>query len=202
MRLPAVRMALLFATLGATALSAERTGDAMHRTPLLSSESCSAPVDGAAAEPPTGAAPVLVDGFGFAGIDADSRDPRARAYFAQGVRMIYAFDEAEAVRFFRAAQNLDPGCALCFFGEAWARGPTINLQPRTEELPAARAAARRAAALAGHASRRDRVLIEAMNIRTAEARRSEARPMPIIWKQPRSACRRTIRFRSWPPIRG
>jgi hypothetical protein len=168
MRLVAGRIALLVATFGATALSAERAGDATHRTPLLSSESCSAPADGAAARPSNGGAPVLVPGFGFAGIEADSRNARARAYFAQGVRLIYAFDEAEAVRFFRAAQLLDSDCALCFFGEAWARGPTINLQPRTEELPAARAAARRAAALARHSSPRDRALIAAMNIRTAD----------------------------------
>jgi hypothetical protein len=168
MGLPGWRVALLVATFGATALSAERTGDAMRRMPLISSESCSDPAAGAAAPPSNGGAPVLVDGFGFAGIEADSRNAGARAFFAQGVRMIYAFDEAEAVRFFRAAQQLDPECALCFFGEAWARGPTINLQPRTDELPAARAAARHAAALAGHVSPRDRALIEAMNIRTAD----------------------------------
>src|SRR5262249_30393985 len=57
-------------------------------------------------------------------------------------------------------------CALCFFGEAWARGPTINLQPRTEELAAARTAARRAQALGANLSPRDRILVEAMVVRT------------------------------------
>ena len=74
-------------------------------------------------------------------------NPEARAWFAQGVRLIWAFDEVEAIRAFQQAQRLDPTCALCHFGEAWARGPTINLQPRTDELVAARAAARRALAL-------------------------------------------------------
>jgi len=168
MRMPGVRIALLAATLGATALPAARAADAMHRSPLIGGESCSAPDPGGAARTGEGGAPVLVEGFGFAGIEADSANAGARAYFAQGVRLIYAFDEVEAVRFFRAAQQLDPACALCFFGEAWARGPTINLQPRTDELPAARAAARRAAALARNLSPRDRALIEAMNIRTAD----------------------------------
>ena len=168
MRLPILRMALLAATLGATALSAQRTGDAMRRAPLITSESCSVPADGEAPRRSSGAEPVLVGGFGYAGLKADSRDDRVRAYFAQGIRLIYAFDEVEAIRFFRAAQRIDPNCALCFFGEAWARGPTINLQPRTEELPAARIAARRAVALAGRVSPRDRALIEAMNVRTAD----------------------------------
>ena len=168
MRLPVLRIALLATTLGATGLSAQRTGDAMRRAPLISSESCSVPTDGQVSRRSSGSDPVLVAGFGYAGLKPDSRDDRVRAYFAQGIRMIYAFDEVEAVRFFRAAQRLDPNCALCFFGEAWARGPTINLQPRTEELPAARIAARRAAALAVRVSPRDRALIEAMNIRTAD----------------------------------
>ena len=94
---------------------------------------------------------MLVDGLGFAGIEADSDNANARAWFAQGVRLIWAFDEAEAIRAFREAQRLDPNCALCFFGEAWARGPTINLQPRTDELAAARAAAARAAGAVGRA---------------------------------------------------
>ena len=88
---------------------------------------------------------MLMDGLGYAGIEADSDNAEAKAWFAQGVRLIWAFDEAEAIRAFQQAQRLDPNCALCFFGEAWARGPTINLQPRTEELAAARTAAQRAA---------------------------------------------------------
>ena len=52
---------------------------------------------------------------------------------------------------------------------AWrARGPTINLNPRNDQLEAARAAARRAESLADGLSARDRLLIRAMIIRTGE----------------------------------
>ncbi len=114
--------------------------------------------------------------------------PEARAWFAQGVRLVWAFDEVEAIRAFQQAQRLDPNCAMCFFGEAWARGPTINLQPRTEELAAARAAAQRAQALAANLSPRDRLLVEAMVVRT-ERRRclSQRPPMPPSWRRRRSA---------------
>ena len=110
--------------------------------------------------------PVLIDGLGYAGLEPDSNNPEARRWFEQGVRLIWAFDEVEAIRAFQQAQRLDPNCAMCFFGEAWARGPTINLQPRTGQLAAARTAARRAQALAANLSPRDRVLVDAMVLRT------------------------------------
>ncbi|HEV2816468.1 MAG TPA: hypothetical protein VGW40_04500 [Allosphingosinicella sp.] len=167
-RLASRKIALLAAALGATALAAESTGDSARRDPRLAGGSCSIPVADASKRPAGGGSPVLVDGLGYAGLEADSANREARAWFAQGVRLVYAFDEAEAIRAFRKAQQLDPDCALCFFGEAWARGPTINLQPRTEELGAARAAARRAVALSERLSPRDRTLVEAMAIRTRD----------------------------------
>jgi hypothetical protein len=115
---------------------------------------------------PAQTAPVLIDGLGYAGLEPDSRNAEARRWFAQGVRLVWAFDEVEAIRAFQQAQQLDPTCAMCFFGEAWARGPTINLQPRNEELAAARTAARRAQALGASLSPRDRLLVDAMLIRT------------------------------------
>jgi tetratricopeptide (TPR) repeat protein len=110
--------------------------------------------------------PVLMDGLGYAGLEPDSTNEEARTWFAQGVRLVWAFDEVEAIRAFQQAQRADPACAMCFFGEAWARGPTINLQPRNEELAAARSAARRAQALGANLSARDRILVEAMLVRT------------------------------------
>ena len=83
--------------------------------------------------------PLLIEGLGYAGLEPDSRNEEARRWFAQGVRLVWAFDEVEAIRAFQQAQQADPTCAMCFFAEAWARGPTINLQPRNEELAAARA---------------------------------------------------------------
>jgi hypothetical protein len=111
--------------------------------------------------------PVLLDGLGYAGIVPDTADPEARRWFDQGVRLIWAYDEIEAVRAFQQAQKLAPDCAMCFWGEAWARGPTLNLQPRTEEHGAASAAARKAVALAGKLGPRDRALVDAMRIRVS-----------------------------------
>ena len=165
----AIRKAALLATaLGATGLSAQEASEAVVRSPQMPEASCLDPNAAATPQPPREAGPVLIDGLGYAGIEADSNNPEARAWFAQGVRLIWAFDEAEAIRAFQQAQRLDPACAMCFFGEAWARGPTINLQPRTEELPAARAAAERAVELSQGLGERDRLLVRAMALRTRE----------------------------------
>ncbi len=162
------KIALLAAALGTTGLVAQDAGDATRRSPQIADRSCLDGDGGAPQRPAEAPPPVLVEGLGFAGIEADSDNEEARAWFAQGVRLIWAFDEAEAIRAFQQAQRIDPDCAMCFFGEAWARGPTINLQPRTEELLAARAAARRAVALSEGLSERDRTLIRGMALRTRD----------------------------------
>ncbi|HEY9448115.1 MAG TPA: hypothetical protein VIQ60_00100, partial [Gemmatimonadaceae bacterium] len=51
----------------------------------------------------------------------------AQAYFDQGLRLYYAFNHPEAIRAFREAQRLDSLCAICYWGEALAWGPNINL---------------------------------------------------------------------------
>ncbi len=168
----ALRIWLLATALGAAALPAQRAGEAVPSAPQLPDESCFGFVIQAddTRMPSHALPPRLVEGLGYAGLEPDSDNADARAWFAQGVRLIWAFDEAEAIRAFEMAQRADPSCALCFLGEAWARGPTINLQPRTDELVAARAAARRAAAIARrkNVSPRDRALIDGMLIRTRE----------------------------------
>ena len=48
-------------------------------------------------------------------------------YFDQGVRLLFGFNHAEAIRSFREAARLDPNCAMCWWGVAFALGPNINL---------------------------------------------------------------------------
>ena len=148
--------------------SAQAVADASRKIIRLPDEECLDPAAAAALAAPAEVPPILVEGLGHAGLEPDSEHPEARAWFAQGVRLVWAFDEAEAVRAFQQAQRLDPDCALCFFGEAWARSPTLNLRPRTDQFEASRRAARRAAELAEGLGERDRILVRAINLRTAD----------------------------------
>ncbi len=52
--------------------------------------------------------------------------PAAQRYFDQGMRLVYGFNHAEAVRAFTEAARLDPDCAICHWGSALAYGPNIN----------------------------------------------------------------------------
>ena len=96
-----------------------------------------------------------------------TRVPRAQQYFNQGLRLYYAFNHAEAIRAFREAQRLDATCAMCYWGEALAWGPNINLPMDSAAGVAAHAAVVRARAAQGSATPRERALIAALATRYA-----------------------------------
>ena len=52
--------------------------------------------------------------------------PAAQQYFDQGLRLTYGFNHAEAIRSFTRATELDPACAMCWWGIAYAYGPHVN----------------------------------------------------------------------------
>ncbi len=93
--------------------------------------------------------------------------PRAQQYFDQGMRLSFAFNHAEAIRAFREAQRLDPNCAMCYWGEAYAYGPNINAGMDSSAAVAAYAAAQRAVAHLRHASPVEQALIRAVAARYA-----------------------------------
>lgn len=69
----------------------------------------------------------LFEGMGNHHHAITTADPDAQRYFDQGLVIDFAFNHAESVRSFKAAQTLDPDCAMCFWGEALALGPNINV---------------------------------------------------------------------------
>ena len=69
----------------------------------------------------------LFEGMGEFTRTITASDPDAQLYFDQGMVLAFGFNHAEANRSFRAAQTLDPSCAMCFWGEALATGPNINV---------------------------------------------------------------------------
>lgn len=115
-----------------------------------------------------GASLPLYDGMGPYTRSISTTHALAQAYFNQGIALTYGFAHAEGVRSFREAQRLDPDCASCFWGEAWALGPHINGRMGNPAALEARAAILRAMDLRGQASGVERALIEAMVVRYAE----------------------------------
>ena len=98
---------------------------------------------------------------------AASHNAEAQRFFDQGLVFGWGFNFAEAVRSFRAASQLDPACALCRWGIAWALGPSINHDMRPADVPVALDAIVQARSAAAPGSR-ERALIDALATRYSE----------------------------------
>lgn len=113
----------------------------------------------------------LFDGMGDHHHPITTTDTGAQKYFDQGLTIDFAFNHAESVRSFRAAQRLDPECAMCYWGEALALGPNINVTSNgkavmsDEDRIAAQAAIQKAVSLKGGASEKERDYIDALATR-------------------------------------
>ena len=113
----------------------------------------------------------LLAGLGDFNHPVSTDDPWAQRYFNQGFIMASGFNHAEAVRAFKAAQRLDPDCGMCFWGEALATGPNINVTSKGKAImtPQARIAAyaaiQKAQSLAAGLSEREQDLVAAQAAR-------------------------------------
>jgi len=139
---------------------------------LVSLAACSPKVE-TDAELATRAGAPLFEGMGAFHRGVDTKDPAAQRYFNQGMVLAFGFNHAESIRSFRAAQKLDPDCAMCFWGEALATGPNINVTAKgkavmsADEQTAAWAALEKAKAVAASKPPIERELIEALGKRYA-----------------------------------
>jgi tetratricopeptide (TPR) repeat protein len=117
-------------------LASVALGDDTAATSTLSL--CASPPGGAAGLPLTLAqwseGARLFDGLGDFRRAVSTNSPVAQAYFDQGMRFLWAFNHDEATRSFAKAAQLDPQCAMCYWGVALTVGPNYNLpmmaQPR------------------------------------------------------------------------
>ena len=113
----------------------------------------------------------LFEGMGNHHHPITTSDEDAQRYFDQGLVIDFAFNHAESVRSFKAAQTLDPDCAMCFWGEALALGPNINVTSDGKAIMGddarvqAFAAVGKAQALKDKASPREQDYIDALAVR-------------------------------------
>lgn len=107
----------------------------------------------------------LYDNLGDHHYAITAAGPSAQAYFDQGLRLYYAFNHSEAIRSFREARRLDPGCAMCAWGEALAFGPNINMPMDSAGGVAAYEAIQAARRVQGDETEKERALIAALAVR-------------------------------------
>lgn len=109
----------------------------------------------------------LYDNLGNHSRSITTTEPLAQQYFDQGLRLAYGFNHGEAIRAFRRAIELDPSCAMCYWGIAYAHGPHVNAGMDSAAGAAAYAAIQQARQRAGAASESERAYIQALALRYA-----------------------------------
>ena len=118
----------------------------------------------------------------FAGLGAHhhaitTTNAKTQQLFDQGVNLLFGFNHAEAIRSFREAARLDPACAMCWWGVAFALGPNINLPMPGDAVAPAWQALGRAKALEGGASVEERGWIEALAVRYSPDPKADRKPL-------------------------
>ena len=87
----------------------------------------------------------------------------AQRYFDQGMRLMWAFNHDESTRSFAKATQLDPQCAICYWGVALTVGPNYNLPMMAEpRAKVAWAAVQEAHRTASQATPVEQALISAL----------------------------------------
>ncbi len=135
-----------------------------------------------AAEPDASRAP-LYDNLGTYQVPITTRSPDAQKYFNQGFTLSYAFNHAEAIRAFRQASMLDPSCAMCQWGIAFALGPNINAPITPDAAKEAFEAIEQARSVAGGATDRERAYIDALAKRYTANPAAERAPLDNAYAQ-------------------
>ena len=129
----------------------------------------------------------LFEGMGTFHMPVTTADPDAQRYFDQGMVLAFGFNHAESIRSFRAAQTLDPSCAMCFWGEALATGPNINVTSNgkaimsADERAGARAAIDKALGLMAGLTEKERDWIRALDQRYDGDAESSREPLDRAW---------------------
>jgi tetratricopeptide (TPR) repeat protein len=139
----------------------------------LAAAACSA----SQAPQPAGPKAPLYDNLGNYHAAITTTSAEAQKYFDQGLTLSYAFNHAESIRAFRQAAAIDPGCAMCYWGVAFAYGPNINAPITEEAAKAAYQAIQQARTAGASAPERERAYIEALAKRYAADPTAERGPL-------------------------
>jgi tetratricopeptide (TPR) repeat protein len=107
--------------------------------------------------------------------------PDAQRYFNQGLTLSYAFNHAEAIRSFRQAAALDPDCAMCYWGVAYALGPNINAPMTPAQAKEAFDAIEQARQRAAKASAKEQAYVAALAKRYSPDPQAERAPLDAAY---------------------
>ena len=124
---------------------------------------------------PVGA--TLLEGLGSYSMPITGGDPDVQRWFDQGLALSYGFNHDAAERSFLKAAELDPDCAMCWWGASLVLGPHVNAAMEPANSAKAWDRLRRAQDAADDANDKEKALIEALSARYAENPPEDRRPL-------------------------
>ncbi len=131
-------------------------------------------------EAPPDLAPVganLIEGLGDYSMPVSAKNADVQRWFDQGLAMTYGFNHDAAERSYLKAAELDPGCAMCWWGAALVLGPHVNAAMDPSNNAKAWDRLQRARKAAAGASEREQAFIQALAARYAESPPEDRRPL-------------------------
>jgi tetratricopeptide (TPR) repeat protein len=120
--------------------------------------------------------PVL-EHFGTHHVPITTTSQQAQLAFDQGIRLVYAFNHAEAIRSFEEALRHDASAAMAYWGIAYALGPNINAPMDKLKIPRALEAIKKAKALDKQVTPRERAYIAALGRRYSASPRADRKAL-------------------------
>ena len=119
----------------------------------------------------------LLEGLGDYSFPVTTSNPEAQRWFNQGLMLAYGFNHDAAERSFIKATELDPGCAMCWWGASLVLGPHVNSGMEPSNNAKAWSRLQTAVALAPKATEREQAFIQALSARYAENPPEDRRPL-------------------------
>jgi tetratricopeptide (TPR) repeat protein len=132
------------------------------------------------AQKPPDLAPVganLIEGLGDYSMPVTAKNADVQRWFDQGLAMTYGFNHDAAERSFVKAAELDPDCAMCWWGAALVLGPHVNAGMDPANNPKAWDRLQRAQRAASGATETEKSFIQALAARYAENPPEDRRPL-------------------------
>ena len=119
----------------------------------------------------------LLDGLGDYHFEVTTTHPDVQRWFHQGMMLAYGFNHDAAERSFLRATELDPDCAMCWWGASLVLGPHVNAAMDPADNADAWQRLQRARQLAPGTSPREQAFIEALSARYAQPPPDDRRPL-------------------------
>ena len=119
--------------------------------------------------------------FAITSAKPDSVKRDVQRWFDQGLMLTYGFNHDAAERSFLRATELDPDCAMCWWGASLVLGPHVNAAMDPANNAAAWTRLQKAIALASKTTPREQAFIQALSARYAEKAPEDRKPLDAAY---------------------